>query len=131
MVLRSFGARAIREHLTRHIALAQQLAGWIDEHPDFHRVAPVPFSVVCFAWRPTNSTMTDVELDAANEEILARANATGSLFLSHTRVNRRIALRIAIGHLDTREEHVRRAWMLLQECAAAVHALRNSRGGIT
>jgi aromatic-L-amino-acid decarboxylase len=128
MVLRSFGVRAIREHLARHIGLAQQLAGWIDAHPDFHRVAPVPFSVVCFAWRPAGSTMTDVEADAANEEILARANATGSLFLSHTRVNGRIALRIAIGHLDTREEHVRSAWALLQTCAAAVNVPKNSRG---
>jgi aromatic-L-amino-acid decarboxylase len=72
--------------------------------------------------------MTDGEADAANEEILGRANATGSLFLSHTRVNGRIALRIAIGHVDTRDEHVRRAWTLLQTCAAAVHAARNSRG---
>jgi aromatic-L-amino-acid decarboxylase len=128
MVLRSFGVRAIREHLARHLALAQQLAAWIDEHPDFHRVAPVPFSVVCFRWRPADSTMTDAEADAANEQILARANATGSVFLSHTRVNGRIALRIAIGNIATREEHIRRAWALLQECAAAVFAASNGRG---
>jgi aromatic-L-amino-acid decarboxylase len=128
MVLRSFGVRAIREHLARHLALAQQLAGWIDEHPDFQRVAPVPFSVVCFTWRPAVAAMTDAEADAANEQILARANATGDLFLSHTRVNGRIALRMAIGHISTREEHLRRAWTLLQECAAAVSAARDGRG---
>jgi len=124
MVLRSFGVRAIRDHLNRHLALAQQLAAWIDAHPDFHRVAPVPFSVVCFRWLPVDSTISDTAADAANEEILARANATGSIFLSHTRVNGRIALRMAIGHIATREEHVRRAWELLQECAAAVSARR-------
>jgi aromatic-L-amino-acid decarboxylase len=122
MVLRSFGVRTIREHLARHIALAQQLAAWIDAHPDFHRVAPVPFSVICFAWRPAGSTMTDREADVANEQILARVNATGRAFLSHTRVNGRIALRIAIGHIATGEAHVRAAWTLLQECAAALRA---------
>src|SRR5207249_2678314 len=50
MILRSFGARSIREHLSRHIDLAQQLAGWIDAHPSFERLAPTPFSVVCFRW---------------------------------------------------------------------------------
>jgi aromatic-L-amino-acid decarboxylase len=127
MVLRSFGVRAIREHLARHLALAQQLATWIDEHPDFQRVAPVPFSVVCFAWRPAGSTMTDAEADEANEQILARANATGRLFLSHTRVNGRIALRMAIGHISTREEHLHRAWAVLLECAAAVFLERGGR----
>src|SRR6266550_3686828 len=52
MILRSFGARAIRERLAEHIRLAQTLARWIDDHPDFERMAPVPFSVVCFRWKP-------------------------------------------------------------------------------
>ncbi len=52
MILRMYGARTIREHLARHIDLARQLAGWIDDHPDFERLAPVPLSVVCFRWRP-------------------------------------------------------------------------------
>src|SRR5207237_4090939 len=37
MILRSFGARAIREHLAEHMRLAQTLAGWVDAHPDFER----------------------------------------------------------------------------------------------
>ena len=41
-------------------------------------------------------------------------NATGEVFLSHTRLYDRVTLRIAIGHLDTSERHVRRAWELLQ-----------------
>ena len=57
MILRSFGARAIREHLARHIALAQQFAAWVDAHPDFERLAPVPFSVVCFRWNPEGRRM--------------------------------------------------------------------------
>jgi aromatic-L-amino-acid decarboxylase len=115
MILRSFGARAIRHHLSEHMRLATQLASWIDAHPDFERLAPVPFSVVCFRWRPANRSMSDEALDAANERLINAVNDTGDVFLSHTRLHGRLALRIAIGHLQTEERHVRRAWELLQE----------------
>jgi aromatic-L-amino-acid decarboxylase len=114
MVLRSFGARGIRERLSAHMRLAADLASWIDAHPDFERMAPVPFSVVCFRWRPAGRSLTDAELNAANHQLMDAVNATGEIFLSHTRLHDRVSLRIAIGHLDTSERHVRRAWELLQ-----------------
>jgi aromatic-L-amino-acid/L-tryptophan decarboxylase len=117
MVLRSFGAREIRTRLSGHIALAQQLASWVDAHPDFERLAPVPFSVVCFRWKPAATTMSDEQLDAANERIIDAVNRTGDVFLSHTRLKGTLALRIAIGHLHTTERHVRRAWELIVEHA--------------
>ncbi len=120
MILRSFGAREIRERLSGHIALAQQLAAWIDAHPDFERLAPVPFSVVCFRWKPAGTTLSEGELDAANERIIDAVNATGDVFMSHTRLKGTLALRIAIGHLQTTERHVRRAWNLVVEHAAAI-----------
>ena len=114
MVLRSFGARGIRERLSAHMRLAADLASWIDAHPDFERLAPVPFSVVCFRWRPAGRSLPDAELNAANHRLMDAVNATGEVFLSHTRLHDRVSLRIAIGHLDTSERHVRRAWELLQ-----------------
>ena len=117
MILRAFGARAIRARIAEHIRLAQQLATWIDAHEDFERLAPVPFSVVCFRWTPSTVELSDAELDAANHELIEAVNATGEVFLSHTRVGGRLALRIAIGHLETAERHVRRAWELLRSHA--------------
>jgi len=117
MILRSFGARAIRDLLSEHMRLATQLASWIDAHPDFERMAPVPFSVVCFRWRPADGPMDDEALDGANERLMNAVNETGDVFLSHTRLRGRIALRVAIGHLRTEERHVRRAWDLLQKCS--------------
>jgi aromatic-L-amino-acid/L-tryptophan decarboxylase len=114
-VLRSFGARAIRDHLTRHIELAQQLAAWIDADPNFERLAPVPFSVVCFRWKPIGTRLAEEALDRANERLMNWVNRTGEAFLSHTRIRGHLALRIAIGHERTREEHVRRVWTLLRE----------------
>lgn len=113
MILRSYGARQLRDILSRHIELAQQFAGWVDAHPDFERLAPVPFSVVCFRWNPKRGGLSESELDAANERLVDRVNKTGDVFLSHARVGGRVAIRIAIGHLRTTEAHVRRAWELL------------------
>jgi aromatic-L-amino-acid decarboxylase len=123
MILRSFGARAIRRHLSEHMRLAQTLAAWVDAHPDFERVAPVPFSVVCFRWKPAGRTMSDEALDAANQRFIDAVNETGEVFMSHTRLRGRLVLRIAIGHLRTTETHVRRAWDLLQEKAERYPAI--------
>ena len=122
MVLRTLGADAIRERLSDHMRLARELASWVDAHPDFERLAPVPFSVVCFRWRPAGAERPDTELDAANLGLLDAVNATGEVFLSHTRLRGVIALRVAIGHIDTKELHVRRAWELLQEHARKIGA---------
>jgi aromatic-L-amino-acid decarboxylase len=126
IVLRSFGARAIRRHLSSHIALAHTFASWIDAHPDFERVAPVPLSVVCFRWNPSvplGSAMSPDELDAANERLVDAVNRTGEVFLSHTRLRGRVALRVAIGHLNTTEQHVRRAWdLLVTHASTLTHA---------
>jgi aromatic-L-amino-acid decarboxylase len=119
MVLRRYGVRAIREHLARHIELAQRLASWVDAHPDFERLAPVPFSVVCFRWNPSSRRLTEAELDARNEELAERINKGGTLFLSHTRLRGKLALRTAIGHIRTTDQHVRHAWERIVELTKA------------
>jgi aromatic-L-amino-acid decarboxylase len=118
MVLRSYGARGLREHLDRHLQLARQFAAWVDAHADFERVAPVPFSVVCFRWNPAGRRLPDRELDAANDRLVDSVNRTGEVFLSHTRLRGRVAIRMAIGHMRTQEADVRRAWELLTDHAS-------------
>ena len=121
MILRYFGADGLRARLAEHMRLAQLFAGWVDAHPDFERIAPVPFSVVCFRARPAGWDEADASLDALNERLLDAVNASGEVFLSHTRIDGRYALRMAIGHIRTTEAHVGRAWELLQD--------RLARGG--
>jgi aromatic-L-amino-acid decarboxylase len=120
MILRSFGARSIRERIAGHIRLAQEFAAWVDAHPDFERLAPVPFSVVCFRWNPADRTLAPAELDAANERLLDLVNQTGEVFLSHTKLREGVSLRLAIGHMDTTERHVKRAWEILIEQARSL-----------
>ncbi len=113
MVLRHFGAERIRETMAHHMRLAQTFAAWVDAHPDFERLAPVPFSVVCFRARPADGRWSGAQLDALNERLLDSVNRSGDVFLSHTRLADRFVLRLAIGHLRTSEVHVGRAWALL------------------
>ena len=124
MVLRTYGAKGIRAHLERHLQLAQLFASWVDGHPDFERVAPVPFSVVCFRWRPADGSCTSSALDAANEQLVDLVNETGQVFLSHTRLRGAVVIRMAIGHLRTGEPDVRRAWELLVDHAGKGAARR-------
>ena len=123
MVLRHLGAERIRATLTEHMRLARLFAQWVDDDPDFERLAPVPFSVVCFRVRPQALSHDDLALDSFNERLLGAVNASGDVFLSHTRLNGRIALRLAIGHLRTTEAHVARAWTLLRAHMAALGAM--------
>jgi aromatic-L-amino-acid decarboxylase len=125
MVLRAIGSEGLRQHLRGHIALAERFQAWIEGSPDFELLARVPFSVVCFRSRPhdlPSCPETEAYLNQLNERMLEAVNRTGEVFLSHTKLNARFTLRLAIGHLSTTEAHVGRAWELLQEHAARLDA---------
>ena len=112
MILRHFGAERLREALAEHMRLARIFAGWVDASDRFERAAPVPFSVVCFRVKDAS--------DVEHARVLDTVNASGEVFLSHTRLDGRYTLRLAIGNLATRESHVRRAWELLREAASSL-----------
>jgi len=111
MIMRHFGAAGLRGHLAEHMRLAQVFAGWVDASDRWERVAPVPFSVVCFRLRGDAG-------DDDHQRILDTINASGEVFLSHTKLDGRFVLRLAIGNLNTTERHVARAWELLNSAAA-------------
>ncbi len=116
-VLRYFGQEGVRARLREHIRLGQLFASWVDADPDFERLAPAPFSVVCFRARPRSVDPGDPRLEAFNSALLDAVNATGKVFLSHTKLHDRFTLRLAVGNLRTTEEHVKLAWDLLREKA--------------
>ena len=103
-VLRCFGAEGLRAIQREHIRLAKLFAGWVDENPAWELVAPQRFSLVVFRQHGT---------DEENEAIVERANAGGEIFLSHTKLDGRYVLRLAIGNARTTEDDVRRAWEVL------------------
>jgi aromatic-L-amino-acid decarboxylase len=117
-VLRYFGADGIRARLQAHIALAREFASWVDAADGWERLAPVPFSVVCFRHHPPGMD-DEGALERHNAAIMDAVNQSGDAFLSHTKLDGRFVLRLAIGNLRTEERHVRRAWELLTIAAAA------------
>jgi aromatic-L-amino-acid decarboxylase len=114
MVLRCFGTEGIALRLREHIRLAQRFAGWIDEHPEFERLAPTPLSVICFRARPAQIDSDEEALNAFNERLLQRLNSGGQVCLSHTTLDGRYTLRLAIGNVRTEEKHVAQAWQLIR-----------------
>jgi len=125
MVIRAFGAHGLAARLRQQMAMAQEFASWVDEEPDWERVAPVPFSLVCFRYAPAGTS--EVDRDAMNAAILERVNASGSAYLSHTKLNGRFVLRLAIGNMRTEPRHVANAWRLLRDMSLSARGATATR----
>jgi aromatic-L-amino-acid/L-tryptophan decarboxylase len=104
-VLRCYGREGLQARIREAVRLAELFESWVRDEPGWTICAPRHFSLVCF--RREGS-------DEENEAIVERVNRSGELFLSHTRLNRRYVLRLAIGNERTGEDDVRRAWEALK-----------------
>jgi aromatic-L-amino-acid decarboxylase len=105
-VMRCYGREGLQAAIRNAVSLAEGFEGWVRDEPGWELCAPRPFSVVCF--RREGS-------DGDNAALLARVNARGEVFLSHTKLDGRYVLRLAIGNPRTTDEDVRRAWDVLRE----------------
>jgi aromatic-L-amino-acid decarboxylase len=105
-VLRCYGRVGLQSRIREAVRLAELFEGWVRDEPGWEVCAPRHFSLVCF--RREGS-------DAENEAIVDRVNRSGELFLSHTRLDGRYALRLAVGNERTTEQDVERAWIALRE----------------
>jgi aromatic-L-amino-acid/L-tryptophan decarboxylase len=110
-VIRSFGVEGLQERVRLHVRLAHDFAGWVQGDARFELAAPVPLNLVCFRHRGG---------DAVNQQLLDRLNASGRMLLSHTRLDNKMTLRMAIGQTNTERRHVERAWQLIQETTASL-----------
>jgi aromatic-L-amino-acid decarboxylase len=128
MHLRYFGLDGLRRRVSNQIAMAERFAGWIDADPDFQRMAPVPFSTVCFRCLPAALMGREADpgiaekLDDLNVKLMDAVNRTGQAFLSHTRVNGAITLRVAISNLRTEDSDLELVWSVVRREAAALGA---------
>jgi aromatic-L-amino-acid decarboxylase len=120
MQLRWFGLEGIRRRIGYHLDQAARFADWVDADPDWERLAPAPFSTVCFRYRPArlgglaDDPTARAWLDTTNTALMDAVNRSGEVFLSHTRLLDRFTIRIAIGNLRTEPRHVERVWTLLR-----------------
>ncbi len=108
-IFRAFGRDGLAEIIRDQVRMAQELAELIRANPRFEVAAPVPLSVVCFRLRAG---------DQANLDLMNAINAEGDYFLSHTALNGRMVLRVAIGNLATSRETLRGLWSRLQNLSS-------------
>jgi aromatic-L-amino-acid decarboxylase len=126
MHLRYFGLDGLRRRVRNQIAMANRFAGWVDADPDFEQMAPVPFSTVCFRYRPAALAASQDEqavgdqIDALNVRLLDAVNRTGKVFISHTKIHGRITLRVAISNLRTEDADLEVVWDVVRAQAEAL-----------
>ncbi|HLA12511.1 MAG TPA: pyridoxal-dependent decarboxylase [Pyrinomonadaceae bacterium] len=118
MVIRYFGHEGLAARIREHCRLAKLFASWVEEDAaHWELLSPVPLGLVCFRACPETTGTSNEDrsnrLDKLNEQLLHEVNASGKAFLSHTRLQEKLTLRLSIGNIRTTEEHVRRVWGLL------------------
>ena len=107
-VIRHYGVGGLQHHVREHVRMAQEFASWVRQDARFELAAPVPLNLVCFRHKGG---------DAANQAIMDRLNQSGDLFLTHTKLDGRLTLRLSVGQTHTKQEHVERAWKRIRDVA--------------
>jgi aromatic-L-amino-acid decarboxylase len=107
-VIRHYGVEGLRSHVRSHVELARLFQQWVEADERFELMAPVPLGLVCFR---------HLGGDEVNQRLMDQANASGEVYLTHTKLDGKLTLRLAIGAPSTEKRHVERAWELLCEAA--------------
>ncbi len=117
MVLRAYGADGLAERIRFHCELAREFAGMVHFEGGWELTAPVPLSLVCFRYAPDG--VSEEDLARINAAIMERVNAGGTAYLSHTKLNGKYTLRLAIGNIRTDRVHIESVWRELRKAATA------------
>jgi aromatic-L-amino-acid decarboxylase len=127
MVIRNLGTQGFSNRIRENVRLARLFASWIDGDPQFETVAPVIMAVVCFSVAPPAAkimTLICDEVDEVNRRLVDAVSRTGQAYLTHTTLNGRIAMRLAVGNVLTTERHLKSVYDLLRRELAHVVATR-------
>jgi aromatic-L-amino-acid decarboxylase len=118
-VIRSYGVNGLQAIIRNHLAMAKSLAQTIRETPDFELLAPLSVNLICFRYHPRG--IDDLSaLNALNEQLENALNATGKMFLTHTKLKGAYSLRMVIGQTQVTQGDVDSAWALIQKTARAL-----------
>lgn len=115
-VMRYFGTEGLVARLRDHCRLAEKVAARVDASPNFELAAPVDFALVCF--RMTAAGVADAEqIGQLNERLMNEVNATGRAYLSHTKLNGLMTLRLSVGSIHVTDRHIDDVWQLIETTA--------------
>lgn len=108
LTIRHYGVEGLQHYIRKHVALAQEFAEWVKSDPRFELVVEPPLNLVCFRHR---------DGDAVNQAIVEQLNAGGKLYLTPTKLDGKLTLRMSIGQATTERVNVEQAWQLIcQSC---------------
>jgi aromatic-L-amino-acid decarboxylase len=119
-VIRNYGVEGLQRLIRSHIEMAQRLAEDIDAAPDFELLRRPMLSLLCFRYHPEGAD--DAVLDDLNERLLYAANDSGKLYITHTRMHGKYAIRFVVGQTGTEPRHVEAAWETIQSIARSLVA---------
>ncbi|TAL70275.1 MAG: aspartate aminotransferase family protein [Bacteroidetes bacterium] len=114
-VIRNFGVNGLQEKLRYHLELTRELKQKIESENDFEILAPVPFNVICFRFKPAG--LNEDELNKINEMLLSNLNDSGKIFLTHTKLNGKFVIRFVIATTNVESRHVEHGWELIKKVA--------------
>lgn len=107
-VLRTYGLDGLRAHIRDGVELATYAADLVRADDRFELLTEPVLSLVVFRLRAG---------DEATMAAMEAVNDSGVAYLSHTTVEGRMAMRIAVGGWRTSRSDVERTWRALQEVA--------------
>jgi glutamate/tyrosine decarboxylase-like PLP-dependent enzyme len=120
-----YGTDALAAAIDYSLGLAPVAEREVRRNADLEVLAPATLGILCFRAKPAGVAAAD--LDALNERILQRVNASGKFFISSTRIRGSFSLRICpIGH-RTRESDMVELIAMVGEYANAESAGRGAR----
>lgn len=94
MTVKAYGVQAFERQIRQNVKQAAYLSKRIESHPDLQLAAPARLNVVCF--RYVAPLLSPEELDQLNEGLLVRLQTSGTVLPSHTILNGRFVIRVAI-----------------------------------
>ena len=120
-VIRHYGVEGLQHNVREHVRLAQLFADRVRNDDRFELAAPVPLNLVCFRHKGG---------DAVNHAIMDELNRSGVLFLTHTKLNGMLTLRLSVGQMNTKAKHVENAWNRIKSTAAVVESSPVTRSAV-
>jgi len=140
VIFRSFGREGMAARLREYVRLANLFADWIKDDDRFGLAAPVSMGVACFRFigrdgspsgpsvseRPVVASYlmdrpNESNVDQLNSDIVEKINTSGRAYLTQTKLRGRTVMRIGLGNVLTTEEHLRKAWEMIQETASELN----------
>lgn len=107
IVLRKYGIKKLQEHIRNHVQLAEQLEKSINEDGRLTVAYQRHLSLVTVVAKAGNDS---------TKELYEKINSSHKFLVSHTVIDGTWVIRISIGSVSTRSEHVEALWKHVKEC---------------